>query len=89
VWRGWRSAQGLFAPKFTRTGVTCLQWFERFFEPMVRNRAGFGSGLIRFWFAFGSLGDVGLERVVPAVRFWFGFGSVSCRFWFTKVFTAE
>jgi hypothetical protein len=56
---------------------------------MVRNRAGFGSGLIRFWFDFGSLRDVGLEGVVRAVRFWFDFGSGSCRFWFTRPFTAD
>jgi hypothetical protein len=40
---------------------------------MVRNRAGFGSALIRFWFAFGSLWNVDLQR-------WFANGSISVRF---------
>jgi hypothetical protein len=68
------------AAKFGWTGSAHLQWVAREIVPMVRNRSGFGSGLIRFWFDFVPLENVGMEAVVKAVRFRFDFGSVSVRF---------
>jgi hypothetical protein len=49
------------------------------FGSIVRNRAVFGSGLIRFQFDFGSLCIVRAEGLIKAVRFWFVFGSLLIR----------
>jgi hypothetical protein len=56
---------------------------------MVRNRFGFGSLLIRFWFDFVPIRNVGVERFARAVRKRFGFDPVSVRFWFTWISNAE
>ena len=41
----------------------------------VRDRSGFGSLLIRFWFVFGSIRSVDLQGRFGSSRFWFAFGS--------------
>jgi hypothetical protein len=63
-----------------------LKWrgFLRTFDPVVRNRAGFDSVSVRFWFVFVPLGDVEVEEVVRAVRFRFDFVPVLVRFRFGR-----
>jgi hypothetical protein len=58
------------------------------FVPLVRNRAAFDPGLVRFRFVFGSLWSVRPQRLGKSVRFWFDFVPFLVRFWF-EVLTAE
>jgi hypothetical protein len=81
--RGGCDFDELSAAIFLRHGRARLQWVASVFGPMVRNRSGFDSLSVRFWFDFVPLGDVGLEAVTGAVRIRFDFVPVLVRFWFT------